>query len=285
MPESTNRRRWRGSKAVAADSASHVALVLVALLCATPIVYIILNSFKFAEDIFQIPPTILPKRWTLENYSEVFTGSFSHYFANTVVISVVGVVLVVALSSMAGYGFAKLKFRGSGVLFSAIIATLTLPLVILLVPMFIMENALGLLNTRVGLILPNVAVNLPFAILIMRKHFADIPRELTDSAEVDGAGPFRRWWWVMLPLARNGMILVTVITSYNIWGEYTLAKALATVPHAMPLSVGLTLLKSEVWQYGLLAAVITLAILPPIIVFLLFQPKIVEGIAQGAVKG
>lgn len=197
---------------------SHVGLALAALLFLAPVLYIFLNSFKKPEDIFQIPPSILPVRWTTENYESVFaSGGFTYYFMNTVVITVVGVGLVVILSSLAGYGFAKLPFRGAGPLFAGIIATLTLPLAILLVPMFIMENATGLLNTQVGLILPNVAVCLPFAILIMRKHFSDIPKEVEDAAEVDGAGRFRRWWSIMLPLTRNGMILVTVITTYSIW--------------------------------------------------------------------
>ncbi|MGB3375833.1 MAG: carbohydrate ABC transporter permease [Microbacterium sp.] len=265
---------------------THAALVIAAILFLSPILYIVLNSFKVPEDIFKEPPSILPERWTLQNYiTTVASGGFGGYFWNTVVITVVGVVLVVVLSSLAGYGFAKLRFRGSALLFSAIIATLTIPLAILLVPMFIMESRSGILNTQLGLILPNVAVTLPFAILIMHKHFADIPVEIEDSAEMDGAGRFRRWWSIMLPLTKNGMILVTVITTYSIWGEYTLAKTLATSPPAMPLSVGLTLLKSEVWEYGTLAAVITLAILPPIIIFALFQRKIVEGITQGAVKG
>lgn len=265
---------------------SHLGLVVTALLCLAPVIYIFLNSFKKPEDIFKTPPTIVPSRWTTENYESVMTsGGFTNYFFNTAVITIVGVGLVVLLSSLAGYGFAKLPFRGAGALFTSIIATLTLPLAVLLVPMFIMEHQVGLLNTKLGLILPNVAVTLPFAILIMRKHFADVPREVDEAAEIDGAGRFRRWWSVMVPLTQNGMILVTVITSYSIWGEYTLAKTLATVPRAMPLSVGLTLLKSEVWEYGVLAAVITLAILPPILIFLIFQRRIVEGVAQGAVKG
>lgn len=285
MLEKTVMRR-PGRRKIVSKISTHVALIVAAILLIAPVLYIVLNSFKVTGDIFKVPTTILPERWTTENYEDVLiSGGFGNYFANTAVITVVGVVLVVVLSSLAGYGFSKLRFRGSGVLFAAIIATLTLPLAILLVPMFIMENATGLLNTQLGLILPNVAVSLPFAILIMNKHFSDIPQEIEDSAAVDGAGRFRRWWSVMLPLTKNGMILVTVITTYSIWGEYTLAKTLATSPPAMPLSVGLTLLKSEVWEYGVLAAVITLAIIPPVTIFLIFQGKIVEGITQGAVKG
>ena len=160
-----------------------------------------------------------------------------------------------------------------------------MPLAIFLVPMFLMEDAIGLLNTQLGLILPNVAVHLPFTILIMRSSFLAIPKEIEESATMDGAGIFRTWWSIMLPMARNGLVLSLIMATYTTWGEYTLAKTLAIDPKAMPLTVGLTLLKSEAWDFGILAAVIVLAILPPIIVFVIFQKYIVAGVAQGAVKG
>lgn len=263
----------------------NVGLTIAALLFLTPLIYIILNSFKAPHEIFSDPPSVLPRTWTIENYGQTFSGLFGEYFMNSVVITVVGVIAVVALSALAGYGFAKLKFRGSGVLLTAIVGTLTVPVVILLTPIFLMENSFGLLNTRLGLILPNIAVCLPFAILVMQANFSDIPKEIEESAEIDGASRLRTFWTVMLPLTRNGLILVTVFTTYNIWGEYMFAKSLAMDPPAMPLTVGLTLLKGEVWQYGVLAAVITLAILPPTIIFMIFQRYIVRGVAQGAVKG
>lgn len=263
----------------------NTALTVLALLFLAPLVYILLNSFKPASEIFQVPQRILPKEWTFENYLAATSKGFLNYFKNSVVITVGGVMLTVVLSSLAGYGFAKLPFRGINFLLLIIVATLTIPLVIFLVPMFLMENALGLLDTNLGLLLPNVAVTLPFAILIMRASFIAIPKEIEESATMDGAGVFQRWRIVMLPMARNGVVLVVIMTSYAIWGEYTMAKALSMNPPAMPLSVGLTLLKGEVWQYGILAAIIVLAMLPPIIVFSIFQRHIVAGVAQGAVKG
>ncbi|WP_198418236.1 carbohydrate ABC transporter permease [Cryobacterium sp. TMS1-20-1] len=260
-------------------------LLLLSIIFLAPLAYILLNSFKSADEIFQVPQRILPQQWTIENYVAVAESRFIDYFSNTFIITICAVALVVVLSSLAGYGFAKLPFRGANIVLLAIVGTLTVPLVILLVPMFLMENDFGLLNTNLGLILPNVAVALPFAILIMRATFISIPNEIEESATMDGAGAFGRWWRIMLPMARNGVVLVTIITSYNVWGEYTLAKTLAIDPPAMPLSVGLTLLKGEVWQYGVLAAVIVLATLPPIIIFVIFQRHIVAGIAQGAVKG
>lgn len=263
----------------------NVVLVILAILFLAPLIYILLNSFKPAGEIFQVPQSILPKEWTFENYIAATSKGFIDYFRNSVVITVGGVALTVLLSSLAGYGFAKLPFKGTNVILLTIVATLTVPLVIFLVPMFLMENEVGLLDTNLGLLLPNVAVELPFAILIMRASFLAIPKEIEESATMDGAGVFRRWWTVMLPMARNGMVLVVIMASYAIWGEYTMAKALTMDPAAMPLSVGLTLLKGEVWQYGVLAAVIVLAMLPPIIIFIIFQKHIVSGVAQGAVKG
>lgn len=263
----------------------HIALSLLAAVFLAPLAYILINSFKPANEIFQVPQSILPKQWTLENYTAVLEKGFTDYFSNSVVITVCGVLLVAVLSSLAGYGFAKLPFWGMNAVLLAIVGTLTVPLVIFLVPMFLMENATGLLNTNLGLILPNVAVSLPFAILIMRASFISIPKEIEESATMDGAGVFRRWLTIMLPMAKNGVVLVIIMTTYAIWGEYTLAKTLAIDPPAMPLSVGLTLLKSEVWQFGILAAVIVLAMLPPIAIFVIFQKHIVAGVTQGAVKG
>lgn len=263
----------------------NAVLIVLAILFLAPLIYIVLNSFKPAGEIFQVPQSLLPKEWTFENYLSATSKGFVDYFRNSVVITVGGVVLTVLLSSLAGYGFAKLPFRGTNFVLLTIVATLTVPLVIFLVPMFLMENAVGLLNTNLGLLLPNVAVELPFAILIMRASFLAIPKEIEESATMDGAGVLRRWWTVMLPMARNGIVLVVIMSSYAIWGEYTMAKTLAMDPPAMPLSVGLTLLKGEVWQYGILAAVIVLAMLPPIIIFIIFQKHIVAGVAQGALKG
>jgi ABC-type glycerol-3-phosphate transport system permease component len=224
--------------------------------------------------------------WSIENFASVIgEGRFGAFFWNSIVITVGGVILTTGVAAMAGYGFARLPFRGSGTLLGIILLTLTIPLAIFLVPMFLMEDAIGLLNTQLGLILPNVAIHLPFTILVMRSSFLAIPKEIEESATMDGAGQFRTWWSIMLPMARNGLVLTFIVATYTTWGEYTIAKTLAPDPKAMPLSVGLTLLKSEVWDFGVLSAVIVLAILPPIIVFVIFQKYIVAGVAQGAVKG
>lgn len=264
----------------------HGCLAFSALIFITPFVYILMNSFKTTQEIYWVPQSFLPQKWILDNYEQIAVkGYFVDYFLNSVVITVTSVFLVLVLSSLAGYAFARIPFRGRQLLLGFMLVTLATPLAVFLVPMFLMENALGLLNTNLGLILPDVAIMLPFAIFIMRAAFVSIPKEIEEAAEMDGCSIFQTWWHVMLPMTKNGLIIVLIMSFYEIWGEYTVAKTLATDQASMPLSVGLTMMKGEVWDFGTLAAVIVLSMLPPIIIFMIFQKRLVEGITQGAVKG
>ena len=263
-----------------------VLLAVVSLVFIIPVVYCVFNSMKTSTEILQ-QVTFLPRNVTWENYQYVFErgSKYLNYYWNTIVITLSGVLITLLLSAMAGYAFAKLPFKGSSSIMGFILFIVTFPLAALLIPIYMMEFKLGLLNTHLGLILPNVMNVLPFSVFIMRGIFMEIPDELGESAEIDGCGVFRTWWNIMLPMARNGLIIVTVFAFYNIWGEYTMGKALATQDSAMPISVALTLLKGDNWNYGVLGAVITMAIAPPIAVFTVFQKEMVAGMAQGAIKG
>lgn len=261
-------------------------LTLVAVVFVVPILYCLFTSVKTSTEILQ-EITFLPRNITWENYEYVFARSskYLNYYWNTIVITISGVLITVLFSSMAGYAFAKLPFRGNNTITGFIMFIVTFPLAALLIPIYMMEFKTGLLNTHLGLILPNVMNVLPFSVFIMRGIFVDIPDELCESAEIDGCGVFRTWWDIMMPMARNGLIIVIVYAFYNIWGEYTMGKTLATQDASMPISVALTLLKGEDWNFGVLGAVITMAIIPPIAVFTAFQKEMVEGMVQGAVKG
>ena len=263
-----------------------ILLAIVSLVFIVPVVYCVFNSVKTSTEILQ-QVTFLPRNDTWENYQYVFErgSKYLNYYWNTIVITLSGVLITLLLSAMAGYAFAKLPFKGSNSIMGFILFIVTFPLAALLIPIYMMEFKLGLLNTHLGLILPNVMNVLPFSVFIMRGIFMEIPDELGESAEIDGCGVFRTWWNIMLPMARNGLIIVTVFAFYNIWGEYTMGKALATQDSAMPISVALTLLKGDNWNYGVLGAVITMAIAPPIAVFTVFQKEMVAGMAQGAIKG
>jgi ABC-type glycerol-3-phosphate transport system permease component len=273
------------SKSTLSKGLIYLTLVAVAIFFVTPFIYTLVNSFKTEMELVQVPQTLFPKQFVMDNYSKIITGNFIDYFINSAVITFWGVIFVVILSSLAGYAFARLPFKGRDILLICLLLTITLPLAVFLIPIYMMENNMGILNTTLGLILPNVAVVLPFAIFIMRGTFVGIPKELEESAEIDGCGVFQTWWMIMMPIAKNGLMIIIINSFYNIWGEYTLAKTLATTKASMPLTVGLTLFKGEVWALGTLASVIVLSMLPPIIIFVIFQKQMIQGITQGSIKG
>lgn len=272
-------------------SLSHVIiialLICISLLSITPIVYAIVTSFKLEKDIIGPNPTFFPRRISFINYQYLFERRtvYLRYYYNSTVITVAGVLITTVLSTMGGYAFARLPYKGRDLIMGFILFIVTFPLAVLLIPIYIMEYETGLLNSNLGLILPNVTTVLPFSIFVMRGIFRSIPQELEQSAEIDGAGIFGTWWRIMLPIGLNGISIVIIFSFYNIWGEYILARTLATQTTAMPLTVGLTLLRGEGWSYGILGSVIFLALLPPVLIFMVFQKQLVEGITKGALKG
>ena len=262
-------------------------LTLIAVVFVIPIFYSVFNSFKSQKEILSTTMTFFPNSPSLENYLYVFQhgSQYLGYYVNSLKITFIGVILTVILSAMSGYAFARLPFKGSGAVMAFILFVITFPLAALLIPIYIMEYNVGLLNTTMGLVFPNVMNVLPFSIFIMRGIFLGLPIELEEAARMDGCSVFRTWKDVMAPLAKNGMIIVLVFSFYNIWGEYTMGKTLATQDSAMPIAVALTLLKGDSWNFGVLGAVITMTIIPPGIIFIIFQRQLVDGIAMGAVKG
>lgn len=262
-------------------------LLIISLSMAIPVLYAVVTSFKFENEIIGSSPTFFPRKFTLTNYQYIFDHKdvYLRYYYNSIIITIFSVLINTVLATMMGYAFARLAFKGRDTILGFILFIITFPLAVLLIPIYIMEYEAGLLNTHLGLILPNVTTILPFSVFIMRGIFKSIPIELEQSAEIDGASVFQTWWKVMLPIGINGVSITIIYGFYNIWGEYILAKTLATKASAMPLTVGLTLLKGEGWNYGILGAVIFLAILPPIIIFVIFQKQLVEGLTRGALKG
>ena len=264
-----------------------VILLILAAISFLPILYAIVTSFKLEKDIITSNPTFFPRKLNFANYTYLFERRtvYLRYYYNSTIITVFGVLATTLLSTMAGYAFARLPYKGRDTVMGFILFIVTFPLAVLLIPIYIMEYETGLLNTNLGLILPNITTVLPFSIFVMRGVFRSIPVELEQAAEIDGAGIFGTWSKIMLPIGLNGVSIVIIFSFYNIWGEYILARTLATQTPAMPLTVGLTMLRGEGWSYGILGTVIFLALLPPVIIFIIFQKQLIEGITQGAIKG
>jgi ABC-type glycerol-3-phosphate transport system permease component len=265
---------------------AHLVLIFVSVIFIFPFIYIIFTSLKTEADILT-DAKLLTFRYTLANFAHIARSGIKigAYYRNSVVITVVANLVVVILGAAGGFGFSKFRFFGRKILLSFMLLTMTFPLGAILIPLFIMEFRIGINDTLLGLILPNIAVNVPFAIFIMQAIYKSIPDELIDSAEIDGCTAFRTWLHIMLPVSKNGLLVVTILTFGSVWGEYPLAMTLASSARSYPLAVGLTFLKEEYWNFGVMSAVILLAIVPPVIVFLFFRKYFQQGIAIGALKG
>lgn len=264
----------------------HVLLAVVSFVFIFPFLYIIGTAFKTEFDTIN-NPALLSLNLTLENFQMMAASGvkLGAYYLNSVILTAVSTIIVVIISAAGGYGFAKFKFKSRKPMLITMLLTMTFPLGALLIPMYIMEFKLQIDDTLIGLILPNIAVNTPFAIFIMQAIFRTIPDELIDYAEIDGCTPFRTWLQIMIPVAKNGLLTAGILCFRSVWGEYTLARTLSSSVRSIPLSVGLTFLKWERWHFGIMSAIILLAIIPPVIIFLIFRNYFQRGLAIGSVKG
>ena len=264
----------------------NVILAVVSFVFIFPFIYIIATAFKTEFDTFN-NPALLSLNLTLENFQMIGASGvkLGAYYLNSVILTTVSTIVVVIVSAAGGYGFAKFKFKSRKPMLITMLLTMTFPLGALLVPMYLMEFKLQIDDTLLGLILPNIAVNTPFAIFIMQAIFRTIPDELIDYAEIDGCTPLRTWLQIMLPIAKNGLLTAGILCFRSVWGEYTLARTLSSSARSIPLAFGLTFLKWERWHFGIMSAVILLAIIPPVIIFLIFRNYFQRGLAIGSVKG
>jgi ABC-type glycerol-3-phosphate transport system permease component len=267
----------------------HAFMVIVTVALMLPIVWIVGCGLRTAQDFFQPPHTFFPRRWTFENFAAVFSEypQIKDYYANSIVISGVVVPVTVLISCLAGYGFARLHFPGRDIIFWAMAVTMYFPVGIARTfSIYELTDWMGLIDTRLGLILPYLSLGLVVYIFVLRGNFQEIPVELEDAARIDGASALGVFVRIMLPLARNGIIVVAVLALINVWGEYILAMYLTT-QRAVPLAYGLTFMQQSLGvdaTFPYIAAVYSLSALPMILIFLILQPWFMKGLMSGALK-
>lgn len=278
-------RRGASRRGRLSMAAVWLLLALAILYTLFPIVWLILTSLKTPRDIFAIPPKLVFTP-TLENYRYNFAqNQFGLYFFNSVVISLSAMLISLAVGAAAAYGFLRFRFRGGATLFFLALATRMAPHVALIVPLFVMLNALGVTDTRLGLILVYAALNVPLVMWIMSGFLEELPWELEDAARIDGCSYFEAFWRVILPMARAGLAAVAVFTFIANWNEFLMALVLTTTEEPRTMPVALAMFNSEFgvrWDY-LSAAGVTL-MLPTLAFTFLMQKYIVRGLTFGAVK-
>jgi ABC-type glycerol-3-phosphate transport system permease component len=281
-------RRFRFSRGVALAALLGYAAWLV-----FPMIWVAYSSLKADDQIFRdtfaLPPLSALRT---DNYARAWTEAhFGEYFLNSVVVTATSVALIVGLGSMAAYALARFTHPASRFVFGLILAGLTIPAQLAVVPLFFELRAVGLLNSRLGLILAYTANGLPFAIFILAGFFKALPRSLHEAAIVDGCGEFQAFRRVLLPLARPALVTVAIFQFIGVWKEYFYAFMLVsgdTTGSARTIPLGLANLSIAAeyrTEYGMLFAGIMLVTIPILIVYVLLQRHIVRGIAAGALKG
>jgi multiple sugar transport system permease protein len=261
-------------------------LTLLGIIMVLPYLWMISSSFKVTSEIFKFPIEWIPKELNLDNYRGVWTGanSFSQYYMNSIKITAITVIGCVITSSMAGYAFAKIRFKGRDGLFLLYIATMIIPSQVLLVPRFITFNWMGLIDTHAAIVLPGIFT--VFGTFLMRQFFSTIPNELLEAAQIDGSSVFRTFWQICLPLTKPALVTLVILTFTWHWNEYEnpliflRSKELYTIP------LGLTNYMDEnSTDYAMIMTASVSALLPLVIVVLICQKWFVEGVASTGLKG
>jgi ABC-type glycerol-3-phosphate transport system permease component len=265
----------------------YLVLGVTAAVLIYPFLYMLSTSFKPRSLVLGAPLELIPSSPTLDNYAKALgANNFGRYFLNSAMVAVVSTALIVMLSSMMAYAFSRLSFPGKRVLFTAMVVGLAIPTMMLIIPQFLLARDLHLLNSLQGLVPFYVGTALGFNTFLLAGFFETIPRELDEAMIVDGAGPWRRYWSLALPLARPALATTVIFAFLGTWDEFAWALTVLNDTDVRTLPIAIALFQGQhSTSWGLVFAASMIAILPVLIVYIVFQRFFVAGLTTGAVKG
>lgn len=263
-----------------------MALFAGAFLMLAPFLYMIGTSFKPHAFVLELPPRFIPSDPTWENYVRaISSNNFGRYFLNSLLVATSSTVVIVMLSSLLAYAFARWDFPGRQFLFYTMLGTMMIPTLVLIIPQFVLAKNLHLLDSLWGLVVVYSA-GTAFNMFLLRGFFEEIPQDLFDAATIDGAGAFRTFWSIALPLARPALAAVAIFSFLGAWDEFTWALTAINNQDLYTLPIALRLFQQQHGtEWGVVFAASAIAVLPTILVFVIFQRHFIKGITSGAVKG
>jgi len=251
-----------------------------------PFAFMVLNSFKERFEMLTKGVFAWPEEWYFDNYVTILQGNFFKFFFNSVLVLVISLGILLFISSCAAYPLSRFKFKLAGPIYALIVACMSIPIHITLIPVFKLSQQMGIYNTIWALIGPYVATAIPISVFILTSFMREIPTEIEEAAQIDGCSKYQMFFRVMMPLAKPGLATLAIYNGVNMWNEFSFAYTLTQTAEnrTLPLAV---------WEYQgqysmntpLVMAVLTLTVLPMIILFIFAQDKLVKGMTAGAVKG
>ena len=256
------------------------------VLTLTPFFFMIVNSFRKQFDMLQQGVFHLPDPWYFKNYFEVVTHGFFGYFLRSVIVVAVSLILMLAISAFAAYPLARMKFKLNAFIYATIVEMMSLPMHVRMIPIFKLTTNVGLYDSLGSLIGPYVAFALPMSVFILTAFMKTIPKEIEESAEIDGCNKFKNFFKIILPLSKSGLSTLAIYNGVSMWNEFAFANTFLITPAKKTLPLALGQFKGEhSLNIPINMAVLTLSVLPMIILFIIFQDKLVKGMMAGAVKG
>lgn len=274
-----------GDKAI--TGAAHTILVVWSLLVVVPLLWVVMSSFKTSSEIFA-SPFALPKHWGFQNYVNAWTtAGIGRFFFNSVLVVFAALVLTMLFGSMSAYVLSRFTFPGSRLLYYLMLAGLTFPIFLAIVPLFFVLRGIGLLNTLPGLIVTYAAFAFPFTVFFLFAFFRSLSTSIAEAAAIDGAGEWRTFFQIMLPMARPGLATVAILNFVGLWNQFLLPVALNTNQDHYVLTQGMAAFASQAGysvDFGALFAAVVITVLPVLVVYLIFQRQLQGSVSQGTNK-
>ncbi|WP_426173381.1 carbohydrate ABC transporter permease [Massilia sp. TWR1-2-2] len=264
-----------------------LAALIVIFNGAAPALWILLTSLKGEAELTQLPITYLPQAPTMVNFVHAFADQpLLTFLYNSAVVATLSTISSLFVSTLAAYAIARLRLRFRNAILTCIIAVSMFPLVTLMVPLFEIMRGLGLLNTYWALVLPYTVLNLPICTLMLVSFFQDIPRDIENAAMLDGCTRVGALWAIVMPLAAPGVFTAAIIAFVNAWDEFLLSLSMNSAVAYRTLPVGIQLYQGEFsFPWPIVSAALVVALVPVLILVMVFQEKVVSGLTSGGLKG
>jgi multiple sugar transport system permease protein len=278
-------QKVRSKKLSLEKGLTYIFMILATVLTVLPFIWMVLTSVKTQSEALTIPPKVLPEDWQLSAYAKIIEElPFIDFYINSILVTLSMVLLQTLIAAMAAYGFARLKFPGRDAIFMICISILMVPGPIFLIPQFLIIQEMGLLNTLTGLVLPGLFSI--YGAFLLRQFFVSVPKEIEEAAIVDGLNHFQIFYKIMLPLIKPGIIACVIINGLWSWNNLMWPLIVNTSFDKMTLPVGLASLSGRAGvEYPMLMAGALMAIIPMLLLYVLFQKHFIEGVASAGVKG
>ncbi|MCL2069510.1 MAG: carbohydrate ABC transporter permease [Treponema sp.] len=270
-----------------AKSLVYLLMLVFAVLAIYPIFWLVIQSFKTTQEYLTTSKLSFPSQWIFNNYPHVWvTGGFQNLFLNSVFYTVITVSAVVLLANMAGFAFAKLHFKITPLFHGLFIIGILLTVQSILIPIFLMINAAGLFNTRLGVLIPYIGLGLPMGIYLCTEFVKGIPNELIESARIDGSGYLRTFVFIIFPMCAPVAVTLAIITFTATWNEFILMNVLTAGDRLKSIPAGVGRYAGSLGaDFGRLFTSLVIALIPILIFYGIFRNQITKGVAAGAVKG